>query len=132
MLVGLLLSVIIHWVVTIGVVVLPVLLLWARRTRMWGVAYVILYAGVYLALTLQGDYVAHNGHQENFGGAGSGRVEIDYFWWRPLNCGTGSGVDQHSGRLIQEKSFAAVFFWPLLSLDRAVFHPDQPAPRLKP
>ena len=128
MLVGILLSWILHWVVTIGVVVLPVILLNVRRTVIWGVVYVILYAGVYLVLTLNGDYVAHNNYKENFGGAGSGTVEIEHFWWCPLGCGIGSGVDQQSGKLIQTKSFTADFFWPLLSFDREAFHPDQPAP----
>lgn len=127
MIFGLFLSVIIYWVLTIGVVLLPMILLRARRTHMWGVAYVTLYVGVYLVLTLNGDYVAHNNFKENFGGAGSGTIEIDHFWWRPLSCGRGSGLDRLSGRLIQEKSFTAVFFWPLLSLDQAFFHRNLPA-----
>jgi hypothetical protein len=128
---GLLIFIIIYWVLTIGVILLPIILLRGERTRRWGVAYLVFYACIYLIFSLNGDYVAHNGYQQNFGGAGSGTIEIDYYWWRPLNCGTGSGVDKGSGRLIQEKSMAAVFFWPLLALDRAVFHPDQPHPSLK-
>lgn len=126
MIFGLLLSAIIFCVLTIGVVLLPMMLLRAERTRIWGVAYMSLYVGVYLVLTLKGQYVAHNNFKENFGGAGSGTVEIDHFWWCPLKCGIGSGVDKPSGRLIQEKTFTAVFFWPLLSLDRALVHPDLP------
>ena len=119
---------ILYWVVKIGVVVLPFILLNRRRTVFWGVAYVILYAGVYLVLTLQGDYAAHNNYKENFGGAGSGRIEIDRFQWFPLFCGIRSGTDEKSGKLIQTESFTAVVFWPLLALDREAFHPDQPAP----
>ena len=36
------------------------------------IAYMSLYVGVYLVLTLKGQYVAHNNFKENFGGAGVG------------------------------------------------------------
>ena len=72
MIFGLLLSAIIFCVLTIGVVLLPMMLLRAERTRIWGVAYMSLYVGVYLVLTLKGQYVAHNNFKENFGGAGVG------------------------------------------------------------
>ena len=120
---GLALYAIIYGVLTIGVVLLPMILLVAHRTRIWGVAYMILYVGVYLVLTLKGNYVAPR-HFKHFGGAGDVRVKVDHFWWCPLTCGIGSDVDRLSGRLIQEESLTAVFFWPLLSLDRAVIHPD--------
>ena len=125
MLLAPLVHLIVIWVLTIGAVLLPILLLKSRRTRTWGVAYVILYVGVYLVLTLKGDYVAHI-TGSSFGGAGGETVRIDYYWWCPLNCGKGSGVDRLSGRLMQKESLTAHFFGSLLSLDRAFFHPDLP------
>jgi hypothetical protein len=111
-------------VLAAGAIVLPAILLFNRRSRKWGVAYLAAYLGVYLLLSLQGQYVARD-LSGGWGSAG-GPPQIAYYWWCPLKCGTAFGIDKHTGREIKERNATAAFFWPLLLVDRTFLHRDEP------